>query len=40
MKKVLHLTFDMRISCAEHVIKNLIEDSDDKQFQMSIFYIE
>ena len=38
--KILHLTFDMHIGGTEQVIKNLIEGSNDKQFQMSIFCIE
>lgn len=37
---VMHLTYDMRIGGTEMVIKNLIEGSDDKLFDMSIFCIE
>jgi glycosyltransferase involved in cell wall biosynthesis len=39
-KKILHVTFDMRIGGTEMVIKSLIEGSDPKQFEMSIFCIE
>jgi len=38
--KVLHLTFDMRIGGTEQVIKNLIENADQQQFDMSILCIE
>ena len=34
--KVLHVTYDMRIGGTEMVIKNLIENSDPEQFEMSI----
>jgi glycosyltransferase involved in cell wall biosynthesis len=40
MKKILHLTFDMRIGGTEQVIKNLIEGADPQQFDNSIFCIE
>lgn len=39
-KKVLHLTFDMRIGGTEQVIKNLIEGSNKEQFHMSVFCLE
>jgi glycosyltransferase involved in cell wall biosynthesis len=39
-KKVMHLTYDMRIGGTEMVIKNLIEGSDPALFEMSIFCIE
>ena len=38
--KVAHLTFDMRIGGTEQVIKNLIENSDSQQLDMSIICIE
>jgi len=38
--KVLHLTFDMRIGGTEQVIKNLIENTDQQQFDMSILCLE
>jgi len=38
--KVAHLTFDMRIGGTEQVIKNLIENSNPQQFDMSIICIE
>ena len=40
MKKVLHVTFDMRIGGTEQVIKNLIEGSDLKRFAPSILCLE
>jgi glycosyltransferase involved in cell wall biosynthesis len=40
MKKILHLTFDMRIGGTEQVIKNLIEGADTNEFENSIFCIE
>ncbi len=40
MKKVLHLTYDMRIGGTEQVIKNLIEGSDKSLYEMSIFCLE
>jgi len=40
MKKILHLTFDMRIGGTEQVIKNLIEGADANKFEHSIFCIE
>jgi glycosyltransferase involved in cell wall biosynthesis len=40
MKKVLHVTYDMRIGGTEMVIKNIIEGSDTSLFEMSIFCIE
>lgn len=39
-KKILHLTFDMRIGGTEQVIKNLIEGNHNEQLQMSIFCLE
>ena len=39
-KKVLHLTYDMRIGGTEMVIKNIIEGSNRNFFLMSIFCIE
>ena len=39
-KKILHITYDMRIGGTEMVIKNLIEGSDANLFEMSIFCIE
>jgi glycosyltransferase involved in cell wall biosynthesis len=39
-KRILHLTYDMRIGGTEQVIKNLIEGSDEQLFDMSIFCIE
>lgn len=39
-KKVLHLTYDMRIGGTEMVIRNIIEGSDRDLFLMSIFCIE
>lgn len=38
--KVLHLTYDMRIGGTEQVIKNLVENTDQQQFDMSILCIE
>ena len=40
MKKILHLTFDMRIGGTEQVIKNLIDGSDTELFENSIYCIE
>jgi glycosyltransferase involved in cell wall biosynthesis len=40
MKKILHLTFDMRIGGTEQVIKNLIDGADTNEFENSIFCIE
>ncbi|MCP4992044.1 MAG: glycosyltransferase [Colwellia sp.] len=40
MKKVLHLTFDMRIGGTEQVIKNLIDGAAANEFENSIFCIE
>lgn len=40
MKKVLHITFDMRIGGTEQVIKNLIEGTDRKRFEPSILCLE
>jgi glycosyltransferase involved in cell wall biosynthesis len=40
MKRVLHLTFDMRIGGTEQVIKNIIEGSDKSLFEMSVFCLE
>jgi glycosyltransferase involved in cell wall biosynthesis len=40
MKKVLHLTFDMRIGGTEQVIKNIVQSADPSKYQMSIFCIE
>ncbi|MDP5032329.1 glycosyltransferase family 4 protein [Paraglaciecola sp.] len=40
IKKVLHLTYDMRIGGTEMVIKNLIESSDPRLLDMSIYCIE
>jgi len=40
MKKILHLTFDMRIGGTEQVIKNLIDGADINKFDHSIFCIE
>jgi glycosyltransferase involved in cell wall biosynthesis len=39
-KRILHLTYDMRIGGTEQVIKNLIQGSDKNLFDMSIFCIE
>jgi glycosyltransferase involved in cell wall biosynthesis len=39
-KKILHITFDMRIGGTEMVIRNLIEGADTTLFDMSIFCIE
>lgn len=38
--KILHLTYDMRIGGTEQVIKNLVENTDQQQFEMSILCIE
>jgi glycosyltransferase involved in cell wall biosynthesis len=38
--KIAHVTFDMRIGGTEMVIKNIIEGSNTKLFEMSIFCIE
>ncbi len=38
--KVLHLTYDMRIGGTEMVIKNIIENNSDTEFEMSVFCIE
>ncbi|WP_395344615.1 glycosyltransferase [Ningiella sp. W23] len=40
MIKVCHLTYDMRIGGAEMVIKNIIEGSDNAEFDMSLFCLE
>ena len=40
MKKVLHVTFDMRIGGTEQVIKNLIEGTDKDQYEPSILCLE
>jgi glycosyltransferase involved in cell wall biosynthesis len=40
MKKILNLTFDMRIGGTEQVIKNLIEGANTNEFENSIFCIE
>ncbi len=40
MKRIMHLTFDMRIGGTEQVIKNLIEGSDKTRFEMSVFCLE
>lgn len=40
MKKVLHITYDMRIGGTEMVIKNIIEGNNDLHISMSIFCIE
>ena len=37
---VMHITYDMRIGGTEMVIKNIIEGSDNRLFDMSIFCIE
>ncbi len=37
---VLHITFDMRIGGTEQVIKNLVEATDENQFNTSILCIE
>jgi glycosyltransferase involved in cell wall biosynthesis len=39
-KKILHVTYDMRIGGTEMVIKNIIEGADKAKFEMSIFCIE
>ena len=39
-KKIMHLTYDMRIGGTEMVIKTLIEGSDPSLFDMSIFCID
>ena len=39
-KKILHVTYDMRIGGTEMVIKNIIEGADTAKFEMSIFCIE
>ena len=38
--KILHLTYDMRIGGTEQVIKNLVENADQHQFEMSVLCIE
>lgn len=40
MKKILHITYDMRIGGTEMVIKNLIEGADKSLFEMSVLCIE
>ena len=40
MKKVLHITFDMRIGGTEQVIKNLIEGTDRGLYDVSILCLE
>ena len=39
-KKILHITFDMRIGGTEMVIKSIIEGCDNDRFEMSIFCLE
>ena len=39
-KKIMHITYDMRIGGTEMVIKNLIDGADKKQFDMSVCCIE
>lgn len=39
-KKILHVTYDMRIGGTEMVIKNIIEGCDSEKYDMSIFCIE
>lgn len=39
-KKVMHITYDMRIGGTEMVIKNLIDGADKQQFEMSVLCIE
>jgi glycosyltransferase involved in cell wall biosynthesis len=39
-KKILYITYDMRIGGTEMVIKNIIEGSDAAKYEMSIFCIE
>lgn len=39
-KKILHLTYDMRIGGTETVIKNLVEGIDKEQFETEILCIE
>jgi glycosyltransferase involved in cell wall biosynthesis len=39
-KKILHVTYDMRIGGTEMVIKNIIEGCDQEKYDMSIFCIE
>ncbi|WOJ98295.1 glycosyltransferase [Congregibacter brevis] len=38
--RVLHVTYDMRIGGTEQVIRNLVESTDPKTIEMSIFCIE
>lgn len=40
VKKILHITYDMRIGGTEMVIKNLIEGADKSLFEMSVLCIE
>jgi glycosyltransferase involved in cell wall biosynthesis len=40
VKKVMHITYDMRIGGTEMVIKNIIEGVDSAHFEQSIFCIE
>ena len=40
VKKVMHITYDMRIGGTEMVIKNIVEGLDEKRFNQSIFCIE
>ncbi|MFT6835527.1 MAG: glycosyltransferase involved in cell wall biosynthesis [Francisellaceae bacterium] len=39
-KKILHVTYDMRIGGTEMVIKNIIQGADTQKYEMSIFCIE
>jgi len=40
MRKILHLTYDMRIGGTEQVIKNIIENVDTSKFESQIYCIE
>ena len=40
MKKVLHVTYDMRIGGTEMVIRNIIASNNHEEFQMSVYCIE
>jgi len=39
-KKIMHVTFDMRIGGTEMVIKNIIQGSDKDKYEMSVLCIE
>jgi glycosyltransferase involved in cell wall biosynthesis len=40
IKKVMHITYDMRIGGTEMVIKNLIDGADKSQYKLSVLCIE